>query len=357
MADKKKTNLLEESAVRHFMKIAGTGKLANTFVKKVLKEEDSGRGKIFNPHGDDARHDNLNEEEVTEEGKDLEESDVKEEGQEVAEEGKDLEEEVQEEGEVQEEAVGSIVSKGPGKAIESGKGMSGTGKKPTKKVQYEAKGALTPKGPGKAIESGKGLNGTGKKPTKKVQYEEVQEEGDQLQEFGGPPGGEEELGSDPAMGGSELPEPPMGGAGEGGLDLQALLGAIAQAITQQTGVQVSVEGGEGEMGGEPEADLGADPSLGGGGEGGEEAPPEEEPPMQETGIVGYKTEDPKARKMTSGQMQEGKKPQGKVSAKAPANKTPAKKLDDKQQLVETIANKVLEKLNQAAKVKQPAKKK
>lgn len=344
MADKK-TQLLEEAAVRKFMKIAGTGKLSEDFLKKtkLLKEgESTGRGRIFDPHGDDPRHDNLNEEDVTEEGKDLEESDVKEEsvkeeGQEVAEEGKDLEEEVQEEGDVQEEAVGSIVSKGPGKAIESGKGMSGTGKKPTKKVQYEGQGSLTPKGPGKTIESGKGMSGAGKKPTKKVQYEaEVAEEGEQLQEMGG----EEELGGEPA--GSELPPPeaPMGG--EGGVDLQALVGAIAQAITQSTGVQVSVEGGEGDMGGEEE--LPPTDDLGG------EGPPvEEEPPMQETGIVSYKTQDPKAARMPSGAMQEGKKVAGKQPAKVPAKKA------TKQELVEAITKKVLAKLSEAGAKKVAAK--
>lgn len=343
MADKKK-ELLGESAVRKFMKIAGTSRLSDDFVKKVLKEEASGRGKIFDPHGDDPRHENLNEEEVTEEGKDLEEGEVTEESKEVAEEGKDLEEEeVQEEGEVQEEAVGSIVSKGPGKAIESGKGMSGAGKKVSKKMQYENKGALTPKGPGKAIESGKGMSGAGKKPTKKMQYEaEVAEEGEQLQEFA-PPGAEDEVAPEAPMGDTPPTEEPLGG--DGGVDLQALVGAIAQAITQQTGVQVSVEGGEGDLGGEEDpAALGGEPAVS------EEPPVDEEPPMQETGIVGYKTEDPKAKKMSSGPMREGKKLTSKTPTKVAAKtttKTVAK--DDKKDLVEAIANKVLMKLSEAAK--------
>lgn len=364
MADNKK-QLLDESSVRKFMKIAGNGKLANDFVKKgLLKEEDSGRGRIFNPHGDDPRHDNLNEEDVTEEGQestgtgkskvDLRETDVQEES-EVAEEGQDLEEEVQEEGEVQEEAVGSIVSKGPGKAIESGKGMSGSGKKVSKKMQYESaggKGSLTPKGPGKEIAGGKGMSGAGKKPTKQVQYEgEVQEEGDQLQEMGGI-GGDEEMGGGPPMGGDS----PMGGEPDGdepmggGGDVTGLVQAIADAISQHTGVQVSVEGAGG-----PEV-SGEEPAT--------EAPPEDDgaPMQQEAGMVGYKPEDPKARRMPSGAMQEAKKP----AAKAPASKkAPAKtgKNEQMQQMVEAITNKVLSKLavkgaeqKKAAAPKAPAKK-
>lgn len=296
MSDKKKL-VLEEGSVRQFMKIAGLGKLSEGFIKKkVLKEgESSGRGRTFDPHGDDARHDNLNEE--TDESQDLDES-------EVTEEGTDLDEEIQEEGEVQEEAVGSIVAKGPGKAIESGKGMNGSGKKVSKKMQYESQSGLTPKGPGKAIESGKGLSASGKKPTKKIQYEATEEDGEQIAEgFGEEPtddlGGGEEMAPAPDMGGEEAP-PATG-------DLQGLVKAIADAISAHTGVSVSVEGGESDMGGGEEMPP---PDMGG-----EEVPTEEEPPVP---------------------MQEGKRVQKKTSKVSK---------QQKDQLVDAITRNVLAKLS------------
>lgn len=327
MADNK---LLEEQAIRKFMKIAGTSGLSDTFVKtqkKNLKEENRGE-RTMDPHEEDPRHENLKEEE-----------DVKE--------GEELEEELAEEGEVQEESKEDSGQSGK-KRIASGTPLKGAGK--PGKLQYEAKEDSGQSGK-KRIASGTPVKGAGKPG--KLQYEEKTEDGEKLDEFGPPgsdgddeevelgAGGEQSPMGEPDMG-SEMGAEPSTGMGDGGLDISALVTAIAKAIETSTGVKIAVEGGAGDGDGDMD-DAEMEPPMD---EPEGDVPPtdETEPQLEEDGMVGYKSQDP-AVKLPSGQVRESKKgAQGgkqvaaKIASKQTAKKTP------KEQIIEAVTKNVLAKL-------------
>jgi len=275
--------LLEESVIQRFMKIAGTSPLA----KKFLKENDSTRGATFDPTGTDDRFDNLKEsdDEVKEEGKHIDGSDkglMKEE--ELEQEGKDLEQE--------------------GKELEQ-EAKSLVGKKPTK------------------VQGGKDQKLTAAKTSTKNSVKEG------IGEL--PP--DDEMGMEPEMGSEPQMEPELEGPpSSGGSDVAGLVKAIADAISQHTGVQVDVEGAgvDSDSAGEglppPEGDGEGLPAP----EGGDDIDSAtDEDPLAEDGIVGYKTQAPKT-------------PTGTVAE--------AKRR--KEALVAEITNKVMKRLSEAVKQKQ-----
>lgn len=197
MADKK---LLEEKAIRQFMKIAGTGALSDKFVKNSLKEE-----------------------------KDLEKADLDKNG-----------------------SV-SPYEKKRGTAIEKSMSLKEESEEDSEEELEE--GGLAGK---KRIASGTPLKGVGKPG--KLQLEVEVPEDDQLDEFGHTAMDYEEevdlseTADDPAMGAEpDLgEEPPMGGTTE--VDVSGLVKAIAAAIQGATGVSIEVEGQE-----EEEGDLDTEP--------------------------------------------------------------------------------------------------
>ena len=110
----------------------------------------------------------------------------------------------------------------------------------------------------------------------------LEEEEDELPDedfLGGEPG--DELADEAPL--DDLPpEEPMEVGDEGGVDVHALVDAIAAAIQQETGVSVDVEGGAG--GEEPELDLGdteLEEPIDDGDPLGDEAVADEEDPMLE----------------------------------------------------------------------------
>ncbi len=230
------------------MKIAGTGQLTKTF----LKEEASGRGATFNPHGDDDRFENLDE------TADKDADDVKEEG--LTEEA-----ELEQEGQELEQEAKSLV-----------------GKKPTKM---------------------KGAGGDQKlKPAKTSSKNSVKEGLDDLDAAGAEGGDAPPVEMEPEAG--MEPDGDEGGAG-GPVDVSSLVRAIAAAISAERSVQVDVEGAGGEEGEElpPE---GEEPGLEGG-EGEAALDDKSVPDMMEAGMVGYKTEDMAAKKAPTGVVAETKK--------------------------------------------------
>jgi len=174
------------------------------------------------------------------------------------------------------------------------------------------------------------------------------------------PGEEDEMGGAPPMGAGGPPaggppmgeEPPMGGGEMGAGGLEGLVRAIAAAISQETGVEVSVAGGGAEMGDEmgdemggdvggPPAgdmDMGAGPPTDMGGMGGEEEEEEEEEVVEskfnlsEVDDAAFQTEATRRgysmqEKQQMAQMQEAKRKAALVEqiAKKVAAKLTAKK--------------------------------
>jgi len=124
----------------------------------------------------------------------------------------------------------------------------------------------TSKGPQKgSTDGGQQLQGKGN-VTEGLDSLEDEEEDDMMGEPAGDagPGGMDDMPPAPPMG-DEMGGPEMGGD----VDLEGLVAAIAQAITTSTGVEVSVAGGAepmgDEMGGElPPPPMGDEPAMGGG---------------------------------------------------------------------------------------------
>lgn len=307
MADNKK--LLEEASVRKFMKIAGLGSRSDSFLKKkTLKEENRGE-RTMDPHDEDPRHENLKED-LEEEGQDLEEANDQTPDNDAHKlkrsAGSDSLEEVAEEADGDE----------------------------TGKVQ-EMKGKLAT-GTGKEIAGGKGLSGAGKKPAK-LQYEELEEEGQELNEFD----------NDQGMGDGEVEPSAMDqdmGQGEpdgdeGSPDIAGLVRAIAAAIQAETGVEVSVEGGAGEGEGEEmpggEEDMLPPPN-------GEEGERE----LEEYGMYDYKSEDPN-QKMPPPKGQSLSHKDAQVSTSRQTRE--GKKVDAKSKIVEAVTKNVLARLASAQK--------
>lgn len=219
--------LLEEQAVRKFMKIAGLQPLANNFLKESEEVQEEGYGKKKDKMEESADSDG----ETLEEVEDLEES-KNEAKEELEEERSGFVSERADDERASERVVGES----------KGKGLSPAKPSKMKGDSHKMKPAKKPKG-------GSGL-----------MKEEDMPEGD-MDDAQAPAGGDEETGTPEADPATEAA-------------VKKLLGVITTALAQETGVQISMEdegggeGGEVDLEVEPEAEMGGEED---GTEGGDEA--------------------------------------------------------------------------------------